>query len=251
MIKRLLTLTLILCALVLCTSAFAESYNDPKLDLKLLEARDIFNEFTLIPEGSIPRSFVSKARAILLFPNTVKGGFLVAARFGQGVVLVRDQETDQWSPPAFFRISGGGFGFQAGASWTDQILLAKSETAVLSFLQRRFALSGNLAAAVGPWGRQAELMSDWQFGYTMFSYARSKGLFAAAATDGTVLSYDTRANERYYGPGITVEDILFNNRVYVTPAASELISAIDNYTPQRYAQAKTNPYVQQNLEPRR
>jgi len=206
------------------------SYADTELDLRILEARDIFNEFTLISEFGIPERYISEAKAILLFPNTVKGGFLFALRYGRGVALVKDATTGTWSAPAFMRISGGSFGLQAGADWTDHVIIGKSDTAIRSFLHRRFALTGNLAATAGPWGRHSEIMTDWNFGYTFVTYSRSKGLFAAAAIDGVVFSYDTQANEAYYGEGTTVEQILFQNRVNITPAAGNLIDAIEAYS---------------------
>jgi len=158
------------------------------LDLRILEAREAFKGFILIPDHSIPEDFVSKSNCIMIFPNTVKGGFLFAMRHGQGVILARDEKSGRWSAPAFARISGGSFGLQAGAEWMDLIMIAKSEVAIRALLQNRFTVGGSLSAVAGPWGRHAEFNADWQLKGSMFTYAQSKGLFASVSTEGSVIS---------------------------------------------------------------
>jgi lipid-binding SYLF domain-containing protein len=198
------------------------------LELRVMEARETFSEFTVIPERSIPGDLVGKARAIFIFPGTVKGGFLFALKYGQGLVLVRNAE-GRWSPPAFVRLSGGSFGFQIGANWTDLILIAKQETAVQALFDNRFTLGGNLAVAFGPWGRHSEIGTDWQLKTAVFAYSRTKGLFAAMSTDGSVISFDEEANRLYYGPNLTAYDILYQSRVKLTPEAEELRDAITRH----------------------
>lgn len=202
-----------------------------ELDLRMMQAREIFTEFTVIPERSIPKDMIKNAKAIFIIPGTVKGGFLFAMKYGKGVVLVKDADGN-WSAPAFIRLSGGSFGFQVGAHWTDLILLAKRETAVNALLQNRLSLGGNVSVAFGPWGRHTEINTDWQISATIFAYSRTRGLFAALATDGTIISLDTEANELYYGPNITLHDIIYKNNVEMTPEAQELKDAIQRYDPE-------------------
>ncbi|MBV8682645.1 MAG: lipid-binding SYLF domain-containing protein [Caulobacteraceae bacterium] len=51
----------------------------------------------------------SKARAVLVFPQIVKAGFMVGGQNGSGVLLQKGR------PIGYYRISAGSFGFQAGA----------------------------------------------------------------------------------------------------------------------------------------
>jgi lipid-binding SYLF domain-containing protein len=50
-----------------------------------------------------------KAKAILVFPNIVKGGFMVAAQYGEGVLIKDGQVAGHYNAVA------GSHGFQAGA----------------------------------------------------------------------------------------------------------------------------------------
>jgi lipid-binding SYLF domain-containing protein len=49
-----------------------------------------------------------EAKAVLVFPNVVKGGFLVAAHRGDGVLLVNGRAV------AYYSLVGGSYGLQAG-----------------------------------------------------------------------------------------------------------------------------------------
>ena len=49
-----------------------------------------------------------EAKAVLVFPNVVKGGFLVAAHRGDGVLLVNGRAV------AYYNVVGGSYGLQAG-----------------------------------------------------------------------------------------------------------------------------------------
>jgi lipid-binding SYLF domain-containing protein len=49
-----------------------------------------------------------RAKAILVFPKIVKGGFVVAAHHGDGALLVN------WKAVAYYNTVGGSYGFQAG-----------------------------------------------------------------------------------------------------------------------------------------
>ena len=55
----------------------------------------------------------------------LKVAFLVGAQYGQGVVTCRTGHG--WSAPVFIRMAGGSFGFQAGGTSTDLILIAVNE----------------------------------------------------------------------------------------------------------------------------
>lgn len=50
-----------------------------------------------------------KARAVLVFPQIVKAGFMVGGQNGSGVLF------EGGRPVGYYRISAGSFGFQAGA----------------------------------------------------------------------------------------------------------------------------------------
>jgi lipid-binding SYLF domain-containing protein len=202
---------------------------DNEFDTRILEAKQIFEDFTVIREEGIPRDYIQNAKVLLFFPNYVRGGWFFGGKFGLGLAVVKNPETGQWTPPIFIRMGGANFGLQAGVQWTDLILVGKQDTNIRSFLNNRFNVGGNTSAAFGPWGRNVELNADILMQSSFFGYSRSRGLNIGISTEGSVLSCDDDHNGLYYGQGATCWDILDGKVQHYTPAAQELIAAIQAY----------------------
>lgn len=198
-----------------------------ELDSRIWEANEVLKEFAQIPEQRIPPDLMRQAKAIAVFPNTVKAGFIAAGQFGRGIIVRRDEETGKWTAPAFFRISGGSFGFQIGGQASDIVLVITNERGVLGVLQNKFTLGVDGSVAAGPIGRDAEAKTDWQLKASVLSYSRSKGLFAGVAVDGMVINQDQDANTAFYGAGNNADAILMQKTVSPTPQGEKLIATID------------------------
>lgn len=161
------------------------------------KAANVMVEIMNVPEKSIPQSLLDKAEAIAVFPAVIKGGFIVGARGGRGVISRRVH--GGWGAPAFFNIGGGSVGLQIGASSTDFILLFMNEGALDGLLQDKFEIGGESSAAAGPVGRSASATTDAQLKAQILSYSRSKGAFAGLEIKGTVISPDNDDNMAVYG----------------------------------------------------
>jgi len=59
-----------------------------------------------------------------------KVAFIFGGRHGNGVLVVRDKLTSPWSNPVFISLTGGSWGFQAGAQSSDIILVFTTKTGV-------------------------------------------------------------------------------------------------------------------------
>ena len=149
-------------------------------------ACQVLHEIMAIPARGIPMSLLADAQGIAIVPNLLKGGFVVGVRHGRGVIVVRD-DNGQWRPPTFITITGGSVGWQIGVQATDLVLVFKTKTGVESLMRGKFTIGGGVAAAAGPVGRQAEAGTDARLRAEIFSYSRSRGLFAGVALDGSVI----------------------------------------------------------------
>jgi SH3 domain-containing YSC84-like protein 1 len=81
------------------------------------------------------------------------------------------------------------------------VLVYRTQRSVQSLLDGRLTLGADIAAAAGPVGRTASAATDSAFQAEMFTYARSRGLFAGVALDGSVLRIDHAATAAFYRPG--------------------------------------------------
>lgn len=195
----------------------------------------VLDEVMAVPLKSIPASLLSRAHGIAIFPRVVKGGFIIGVRHGSGVLLVRD-DSGAWHAPAFATITGGNIGFQAGIQATDVVLVFTTRRSVQQILTRQFSIGVDAAAAAGPVGRQASAATDSQLQAEIYSYSRSRGLFAGVSIDGSVIQIDSFANAAYYHTSP-------QGQALVPASASTLVSRVMAYTG-NVARAGTDPYVQ-------
>ena len=200
----------LLCIFFLASSAHADVADQREL---LIEAVQVLEEIQSSPDQGIPESLVSKAKAIIVFPTMLKGGFIVAANYGKGVASIRDPETGNWGPPAFLKTYGGGVGFQIGAEAIDLVLLVMSQRGIEGLMNSKFTLGADIGVSVGPVGRHAEAGTDVTFKGEIYSYSRSKGAFAGVSLKGAVINQDTDANWGYYDRPLNPKEIMIDGRV--------------------------------------
>ena len=181
------------------------------------DAVSVLDKIMRIPEQSVPQSMLDNAHAIAVIPGVVKAGFVVGGRFGRGLISVRSPD-GTWSNPSYITIAGGSVGFQAGLQSTDVVLVFNSPRGVDSIVHGKFTLGADASVAAGPVGRTASASTDEQLKAEIYSYSRSRGLFAGVALDGAVLSIDDRSNEAIYGHDTTPRAI-FEGRINQPPAA--------------------------------
>jgi lipid-binding SYLF domain-containing protein len=193
-------------ALVLSTGRIGAAPND---EIKRInESISVMRDLTATPDQGIPRHLLQRAEAIVVIPDLMKGGFIVGAKHGRGVLSVRDSER-RWSAPAFMKMTGGSIGWQIGVESVDVVFLVMNRGGIDDILSDKFTLGGNMAVAAGPVGRNADAATDVKLGSSILAYSRAKGLFAGASFEGASLSADKDADESFYGSkSLTTRDII-------------------------------------------
>ena len=88
-----------------------------------------------------------------------------------------------------------------------------------------FTIGGDVSAAAGPVGRSSSANTDYKLEAEVYSYSRSKGLFAGLSINGTSISVDKDSNKTFYGPDITAHTV-FTDGKSKSPDVGALKSAI-------------------------
>jgi lipid-binding SYLF domain-containing protein len=185
------------------------------------QAASIIRTFKTIPEKSIPPYVMRNAKGLAII-TVLKGGFVVSGKIGQGVVVAR--MADGWSGPSFVKTGGAGFGAQIGGEVTDFVVVLNTRAAVRAFARGdNVQLGGALSVAAGPVGRTAA--GDITVKAAIYTYSRSKGLFAGASLEGAIVGTDKDANGRYYGRPVSSTSIL-NGKASPPAGASVLLRAL-------------------------
>ena len=202
-----------------------------KEDERAQDAARVLAEIMAVPDKRVPSHLIEKAEAIAVIPDVVKAGLVIGGRHGRGLISVRSPD-GTWSNPSFISITGGSIGFQAGVQSTDVVLVFRSKRGVDQIVNGKFTLGADAAVAAGPVGRNAQASTDAQLKAEIYSYSRSRGLFAGVALDGSVLSIDHDSNQSTYGRNITPRRIFEGGVGAVPNAVVDFRDRIEEYTAQ-------------------
>jgi lipid-binding SYLF domain-containing protein len=197
---------------------------------KIKDATDVIREIMQSPDQGIPFELLQKSAAVAIFPGVIKAGFVLGAEYGQGVILHHDVKTGRWSAPAFFAIAAGSVGWQIGAQSTDLILLIRNDRGLKAILKNEFKLGADLSVAAGPVGRKAQAGTDITFETEVWSYSRSRGLFAGISLEGARVYSQEDSNAAYYGKNISAREILLGADIKKPESATRLIHTMEDFS---------------------
>lgn len=222
---RSILVPVLLLALAEAATALAAD-SAAELDARVQRSAVVFREMRSAPDHEIPTDLLSRSRCVAIVPNVIKAAWVLGGRYGKGVLSCRST-AGEWSPPVFVLMTGGSFGLQFGASSTDVVLFFMTSDSVKSLFNNKVKLSGDLGVAAGPVGREAEAATDGAFQAQIYSYARSRGLFAGLSLSGAYLGVNYEETRNYYGKTYTASAVLFDRKVTKIPKSTwTLLSAL-------------------------
>jgi lipid-binding SYLF domain-containing protein len=199
---------------------------------KIENAGEILEQIMAIPEKGIPPHLLANAQAIALIPNVIKVGFVIGGRHGSGIIMVRN-DAGLWSDPVFITITGGSLGWQIGAQSTDVVLVFRNRRSIENIIQGKITLGADAAIAAGPVGRRIEGATDVELKAEIFSYSRSRGLFAGISLEGSSLQIDDQAVERFYGSEVRARDVATGKVRGERPEVKKLHNQLEKYAADR------------------
>jgi len=182
----------------------------------------VLDQAMSMPGKAIPQAMLKDAQGVAIIPNVIKGGLIVGARHGNGVLVTRDAN-GQWQAPVFISLTGGNIGWQIGVQASDLVLVFKTQQSIQGILNGKFTIGADASAAAGPVGRQTAAATDGQLKAEIYTYSRSRGLFAGVSIDGSVIQLDPVANAIYYRATVP------GQQPQVPPSAVRLVSEIAKF----------------------
>jgi SH3 domain-containing YSC84-like protein 1 len=200
--KVLLTCAILGCGLV----AFGTQEAQNKATARVKAAADVLDEIQSAPDQGIPEEVLGSAECVAVVPSMLNGGFMFGARYGRGVASCRTPKG--WSPPVFFGMEGGSFGFQIGAQAVDLVMLIMNDNGMRNLLSSKFKLGADASVAAGPVGRHAAAGTDWKLRAQVLSYSRARGIFAGVSLDGAVVKQDKDTTREFYGHMVSSQSSL-------------------------------------------
>jgi lipid-binding SYLF domain-containing protein len=196
MMNKSLLVFLVLC-LNLAGFGADEQSGTSKAALRAQAAADVLEEIQGAPDKGIPQEVLGSAECVAVVPSMLKGGFIVAGRYGRGLASCRTPKG--WSAPAFFAVKGGSVGFQIGGQAVDLVMLIMNNDGMQHLLSSQFSLGADASVAAGPVGRHAEGNTDWKMRAQVLTYSRARGIFAGVSLAGAVINQDKDSTRDFYG----------------------------------------------------
>jgi lipid-binding SYLF domain-containing protein len=208
-----------------------ESVEMKKAEKTLNKAVDAFENIMDDPDSRIPQSLIDQSEGIVIFPGAFKVAFGTwGGQAGRGVAMIRHDD-GTWSNPFFVNLGEGSVGFQIGAQSTEMVLLFKHSYDVIEIDEAEIILGGDIGIAVGPRGNAVSSDTDIKFDREIYSYTRSKGLYAGVSLAGGVLSYNELVNGSVYGEyGADADDIFDATEIVLYDEVNELINTLNMYS---------------------
>jgi len=226
MIRFLLRITLLATLAILPASGASAQNGEKETPSKEVERlSNAAAVYTEIKTTEVPKELLEKCKCVAVIPGVVKGALGFGGRHGKGVISCKNA-AGVWSPPIFLTLSGGSFGLQIGVEKADVVLFFMTEKGARSLVESKFTLGAKAGVAAGPAGRTAEADTDLKLNAEIYSYAKSKGLFAGISLEGARLSPDNDALHRFYGSSAKPDQVLFQQNAPSHPPAIQTFLSV-------------------------
>ena len=237
MTRRKRVVHLLAIAIILSADLAGNVYAQAQEAERINNAALVLGEIMGAPDKAIPGGVLEKAEGIAVFPGTIKGGFVLAAQRGKGVISLRDRAKNTWSLPAFMTITGGSIGAQIGGQAIDVVLVIMDRRGLENLLSNQFKIGADGSVAAGPVGRTAEAATDIQLRAQILSYSRARGLFAGVSLEGSTLRPDNDGNALIYGSQMPARELV-KGGVAVPSAAKPMVDLLDKRSPKNLSEGK-------------
>ena len=151
------------------------------------------------------QKYLSKSRAILIFPEVYEGGFIFGAKGGNGILLIKKGE--RFTGPFFYSLGGLSVGLQAGAKSGRVVMTVMTHRGLKSILKERVKLGVDVDAVVvkGGVGYSAEStprLAD------VYSFSNNDGLFIGTSIEGSYLQPRNDLNKVIHKKNLSPDEIL-------------------------------------------
>ena len=197
--RRFLMATLAAAAAAQSVPAIADDVQDAR---HVMEEAAITVERVRAAQKSFERmdDLLRQAKGVLVVPSYYKAGFILGGGYGDGVLLQRQSPT-AFGDPAFYRMTSGSIGLQAGMQSAEIVFMILTEKGLNAVLNDEFKFGANVGISVGSVGAGAEAATTTNVGKDIVAYSTNAGLFAGGALEGAVIKPRKDWNAAVYGLG--------------------------------------------------
>jgi lipid-binding SYLF domain-containing protein len=175
------------------------------------QARITLDHLRTDKEFGDAKGLLRRARAVLIVPNLVKGGFIFGGEGGDGVMLARTAG-GTWTDPAFYTLASASFGLQIGIQTAEVVMIIETDKALHALQQDEFKFGASAGISVVTLGSNAQVASSTALSSAdIIVWSSSSGAYAGLTLEGSIVKPRNEWNESYYGRPIAARAILNMN----------------------------------------
>ncbi len=170
-------------------------------------ARKVLNDLRHDKAFGNAAQLLHQAKAVMIVPKLVKGGFFLGGEGGNGVMMVHGRTG--WSDPAFYALGAASFGLQIGLEQSEVILLIMTDKGLQGVLHDDFKIGAQAGVSVVTLGSGVEGAIGGASLPDVVVWSSSTGLYGGLTIDGSVIKGEPNQDSAFYGRSLTSRDVLF------------------------------------------
>lgn len=147
------------------------------------------------------------AKAVMVVPQLVKGGFLIGGE-GGNAVLLQPTMNGGWRDPLFYTMGAVSFGLQAGGEVAEVVLFVMSDRALKAWTGDEVALGAKAGLTVLVVGTNVEANTTTNGDFDVIAWAKAKGAYAGITLEGSLIKPRDEWNTAYYGHAVSPAQML-------------------------------------------
>lgn len=217
MFRGMFRAALLAISLGLAAPALAQQEQQTLVDRSALAVQEVMSS------GDRPQDaqdFLRRARAVLVCPRIFRAGFIIGGESGTCTLVGRDG-AGSWSSPAFYRLSAGSFGLQAGIQDSVLVMMVMTDRGLNALMNSQLTFGAEAAISIATVGGSIQGATTTAAGADIVAIARSRGLFAGMSLQGSVLTYLPDYAQAYYGRDASARQIVVSMEAH-NPGADPL-----------------------------
>lgn len=188
-------------------------------------------------------TMLRRARAVMVCPRVFRAGFILGGQGGSCVLLARDG-AGSWSSPAFYSLGAGSLGLQIGVQDAMVMMMVLTDRGLSALMDSQFKVGADASIAVATIGAGISGATTAAVGADIVTFAKTRGLYAGIALDGSLVSSRSDWNRVYYGQSVGARQIVVDMAAH-NPGADPLRGALMRFGGAPAGTAAPQPYQQQ------
>lgn len=173
-------------------------------------ARKVLKDLRHDKEFGNATQLLRRAKAVMIVPSLIKGGFVVGGEGGNGVLMVHG--STGWSAPAFYALGAASFGLQVGLEQSEVILLIISQKGLEGILRNEFKIGAQAGVSVATLGSGVEGALSGASVPDIIVWSSSTGLYGGLTIDGSIIRAEPNQDSEFYGHRVTSRDVLYGHQ---------------------------------------